>query len=233
MAEESLPQVAHLSSSPEPGAEAEAERERLRYLAFVNAAAIQTLLYASQIYAFSKESAGPLKPGVQSLEGAVKTVVGPVYDRFRDVPFDFLVFVDQKVGESVEELERRIPSAVKDASAMARSTAGEVQRTGLIASTAGLAHSVYVKYEPAVKALYAKYEPAAELAAASAWRSLNRLPLVPQVAQVVVPAAAHLSEKYNQAVTYSADKGYAVSAYLPFVPTERIGRVFSDEAIAH
>ncbi|KAG6496749.1 REF/SRPP-like protein OsI_017815 [Zingiber officinale] len=231
MAEESLPQIAHLSSSPEPGTEA--ERERLRYLEFVNAIAIQTVLYASRIYGFSKESAGPLKPGVQSLEGTVKTVVGPVYDKFHDVPFDFLKFIDQKVGESVEEVERRIPLAVKDASAMARLAAVEVQRTGLIASTAGLAHSVYAKYEPAVKALYAKYEPAAELAAASAWRSLNRLPLVPQVAQVVVPAAAHLSEKYNQAVTYTADKGYAVSAYLPLVPTERIGRVFSDEVTAH
>lgn len=138
-----------------------------------------------------------------------------------------------QVVESVEELERRIPSVVKDASAMGRSAASEVRRTGLIASTAGLAHSVYAEYEPAVKARYAKYESAAELAAASAWRSLNRLPLVPQVTQVVVPAAAHLSEKYNQAVTYSADKGYAVSSYLPLVPTERIGRVFSDEATAH
>lgn len=134
----------------------------------------------------------------------------------------------KQVEVTVQELDRRVPSVVKEASSAARSAAGEVQRAGLVGSAAGLVRSVYAKYEPAAKELYAKYEPAAEQAAASAWRSLNRLPLVPQVAQVVVPTAAHLSEKYNQAVSSSAEKGYAVSAYLPLVPTERMARVFGD-----
>ncbi|WOL18571.1 REF/SRPP-like protein isoform X1 [Canna indica] len=226
MADSQVPQSAQTAE------EAAAEQERLRYLAFVHAAAIQAALCVVRVYGYAKESAGPLKPGVQSVEGTVKTVVGPVYDKMHDVPFEFLKFVDRKVEESVQELERRVPTVVKEASVAARSVADEVQRTGLVGSAAGLVRSVYSKYEPAAKELYAKYEPAAEQAAASAWRSLNRLPLVPQVAQVVVPTAAHLSETYNQAVSYSAERGYAVSAYLPLVPTERIGRVFSGEAAA-
>ncbi|KAJ8501330.1 hypothetical protein OPV22_011882 [Ensete ventricosum] len=204
------------------------EQERLRYLEFVHAAAIHAGLCAARLYVYAKESAGPLRPGVQTVEGTVKTVVGPVYDKFHDVPFELLKFVDRKVEVTVQELDRRVPSVVKEASSAARSAAGEVHRSGLVGSAAGLVRSVYAKYEPAAKELYAKYEPAAEQAAASAWRSLNRLPLVPQVAQVVVPTAAHLSEKYNQAVSSSAEKGYAVSAYLPLVPTERMARVFGD-----
>ncbi|THU57167.1 hypothetical protein C4D60_Mb03t00660 [Musa balbisiana] len=217
-----------VTESPQIAQEEAMEQERLRYLEFVHAAAIHAVLCAARLYVYAKESAGPLRPGVQTVEGTVKTVVGPVYDKFHGVPFELLKFVDRKVEVTVQELDRRVPSVVKEASSAARSAAGEVQRAGLVGSAAGLVRSVYAKYEPAAKELYAKYEPAAELAAASAWRSLNRLPLVPQVAQVVVPTAAHLSEKYNQAVSSSAEKGYAVSAYLPLVPTERMARVFGD-----
>lgn len=34
---------------------------------------------------------------METVEANVKTVVGPVYDRFHDVPFEFLKFVDLKV----------------------------------------------------------------------------------------------------------------------------------------
>ncbi|WOK94705.1 REF/SRPP-like protein isoform X1 [Canna indica] len=224
-----------------------AEQERLRYLEFVHAAAIHAVLCVARMYICAKDSAGPLKPGVQSVEDTVKTVVGPVYDKYHGVPFELLKFVDRKVDESVQKVERRVPSVVKNASATAKTAAGEVHRSGLVGSAAGLARSVYAHYEPAAKGLYAryepaakeiyaKYEPAAEQAAASAWRSLNRLPLVPRVAQVVVPTAAQISEKYNKAVCSSAEKGYAVSAYLPLVPTKRIARVFAGEtpaAMAH
>jgi hypothetical protein len=56
---------------------------------------------------------------------------------------------------------------------------------------------------------------------------LNQLPLFPQVANAVLPKAAYCSEKYNEAVALSAEKGYRVSAYLPLVPTEKIAEVFA------
>ncbi|XP_008800832.2 stress-related protein-like [Phoenix dactylifera] len=190
--------------------EVEEEEQRLRYLELVHVAALQAVGCVATVYEYARERAGPLKPGVQTVEGTVKTVVGPVYDKFHDAPFELLKFVDRKVGESVQELERHVPSAVK-------SVAGEVQRAGVVGTAAGLA-----------RAARSRYEPAAERCAVSAWRSLNRLPLFPQVAQrAVVPAAAHLSESYNRAVCYSAEKGYAVSAYLPLVPTDRIAKVFA------
>lgn len=74
------------------------EEERLRYLQFVHAAAAHMIVCAAALYAYAKESAGPLKPGVETVEGTVKTVVGPVYDRFHYAPLHLLKFLDRKVN---------------------------------------------------------------------------------------------------------------------------------------
>lgn len=108
-----------------------------------------------------------------------------------------------------------------------KQVASEVKTAGVVETASGLAKTVYTKYEPAAKDLYTKYEPVAEQYAVSAWRSLNKLPLFPQVAQTVIPAAAFCSEKYNQTVQSSAEKGYKVASYLPLVPTDKIAKVFS------
>ena len=75
----------------------EEEEERLRYLEFVQQAAAQALVLAAAAYAYAKQGAGPLRPGVDHVEGTVKAVVGPVYDRFHAVPLDLLKFIDRKV----------------------------------------------------------------------------------------------------------------------------------------
>uniref|UniRef100_A0A2P2QMS9 Rubber elongation factor protein n=1 Tax=Rhizophora mucronata TaxID=61149 RepID=A0A2P2QMS9_RHIMU len=220
---------------------AKEEEERMKYLEFVQVGAIHAVLAFTNLYLYAKENSGLLKPGVETIEGTVKTVVGPVYDKFHDVPIELLKFVDRKVDESVNELDRRVPPVVKQVSAqafsaaqkapvVARSVASEVQRTRVKEGASELAKTVYTIYEPKAKELYTKYEPKAEQCAASAWRKLNQLPLFPQVAQVVLPTAAFCSEKYNQTVLHTAEKGYKVSSYLPLIPTERIAKVFSNGA---
>lgn len=168
------------------------------------------------LYSYAKERAGPLKPGVDTVEEAVKTVVGPVYDKFHQVPVEVLKYVDRKVDESVSELDRHVPTNVKKVSSQARSVVSEVCRAGVVDAASGLAKTVYTKYEPK-----------AEQCAVSAWRRLNQLPLFPHVASAVLPKAAYCTEKYNEAVVSSAQKGYKVSAYLPLVPTEKIAKVFT------
>jgi len=216
------------------------EEERLRYLQFVQAAAAHALVCAATLYAYAKQSAGPLKPGVETVEGTVKTVVGPVYDKYHGVPLELLKFVDRKVGASVEEIEKHVPTVVKEAPTLARSVVGQVHQTGVVNTATSLARTtltcaepvakdLYTKYQPVAKQLYSQYEHDVERRAAATWRALNRLPLVPQVAQIVVPTAAILSEKYNDVVSTGAERGYTVAAYLPLVPTERIARVFGDE----
>ncbi|XP_022743204.1 REF/SRPP-like protein At3g05500 [Durio zibethinus] len=216
------------------------EKQRLKYLEFVQVAAVYAVFCFINLYVYAKERSGPLKHGVETVEGTVKSVVRPVYDKYHDVPFELLKFVDRKVGESLSKMDGRVPllikqvsfeaiSAAQKAPGMARGVASEVQRAGVVSIASGYAKSVYTKYEPTAKELYAKYEPKAEQSAVSAWRKLNQLPLFPQVASIVVPTAAYYTEKYNQTVVSSAEKGYKVASYLPLVPTDKIAKVFSEE----
>lgn len=145
-----------------------------------------------------------------------------------------------QVDGLVQELDRHVPVVVKEASSqafsaahkvpeVARSVSSEVQRVGLVDTAAELAKAAYTRVQPTTKELFARYEPVAESYAVWAWRSLNRLPLFPEVANIAVPTAAHWSEKYNRSVVCMSDKGYTVSAYMPLVPTERIAKVFGGE----
>ncbi|KAL4352237.1 hypothetical protein GQ457_06G021010 [Hibiscus cannabinus] len=214
----------------------EEDEQRLKYLEFVQVAAVHAALSFTNLYLYAKERSGPLKPGVETVEGTVKSVVRPVYDKYHDVPVELLKFVDTKVDESVTKLDRRVPPVIKHVSTEAISAAqkapevaSDVQRAGVVNTASGYAKSVYTKCEPAAKEIYAKYEPKAEECAVSAWRKLNKLPLFPHVASVVVPTAAYCSDKYNQRVASGAEKGYKVASYLPLVPTEKIAKVFSQE----
>ncbi|KAG9444563.1 hypothetical protein H6P81_015903 [Aristolochia fimbriata] len=216
------------------------EVQQLKYLEFVQVAAFHAIVLFSNLYKFAKENSGPLKPGVQTVEGTVKNVIGPVYEKFHDVPSDLLKYADNKVEGLVKEVDRHVPSLVKVASCqalsaaqkapvVARSVASEVQRAGVVETAADLAKTAYIRLQPTAKDLYTKYEPVAERYAVTAWRSLNRLPLFPEVAHIVIPTAAYCTEKYNNAVRYSADRGYTVGSYMPLIPTERIAEVFGEE----
>ncbi|KAF6142630.1 hypothetical protein GIB67_015116 [Kingdonia uniflora] len=218
----------------------EENEQTLKYLDFVQIATLQFLACFSGIYNYAKDNSGPLKPGVQTVEDTVKTVIGPVYEKFHDVPFELLKFVDRKVDSSVSEVERHVPSllmqascqaysAAQNAPEMARSVALEVKRVGVVDTVTEIARTVYTKCEPTAKDLYAKYEPVAEQQAVWAWQKLNQLPVFPQVAQIVVPTAAYWSEKYNRAVVYTTKKGYRMSSYLPLVPIEKIAKTFGGE----
>ena len=76
----------------------EENTKKLKYLDFLQVAVIYAIVCLSSIYEYAKENSGPLKPGVQTVEGTVKTVIGPIYGRFHDVPFELLMFVDRKVS---------------------------------------------------------------------------------------------------------------------------------------
>ncbi|XP_071738326.1 stress-related protein-like isoform X2 [Rutidosis leptorrhynchoides] len=208
--------------------------KHLTYLEFVQSAVIYFVVCFSTVYDYAKENAGPLKPGVQTVENTVKTIIGPVYDRYQDVPLEILKFVDLKVGDALNELNRHVPELMKkipnqamyvvhNLPEVAKDLASEAFKT-----TQKMANTLYIKYEPTAKELYTNYEPVAEKYAVLTWRSLNKLPLFPQVAQIVVPTAAYFIDKYNYAVCYTTDKGYVVAQYLPLVPLDKIAKVFEE-----
>lgn len=82
----------------------QSEQERLKYLEFVQVAVVHAVVYASRAYGYAKDNSGPLKPSVETIESTLKTVVGPAYDKFQDVPVDVLKRVDRKVSFSTYHL---------------------------------------------------------------------------------------------------------------------------------
>lgn len=136
------------------------------------------------------------------------------------------------MSKFVEEIEKHIPSLMKEATHMACSVVEEVHRAGaagVVSLTVGIVNNAVSHIEPVAKDLYTKYEPKAEKYVVTAWRALNHLPFVPQVAHVVVPTVVNLSYMYNCVVCIGAEEGYKVATFLPLVPTEIIIRVFAVE----
>lgn len=70
---------------------------KLKHLGFVMILAINAVEMVSNLYDYVKQNFSPLKSAVGTLENAVKAVVGPVYNKFKDVPGEVLVFLNKKV----------------------------------------------------------------------------------------------------------------------------------------
>lgn len=137
------------------------------------------------------------------------------------------------MDDGLNELNRRVPS-LKQLPNKAKYVAHNLPEVAkdlvheALQLAIKMANALYVKYEPTAKQLYANYEPVAEKYAVSTWRSMNKLPVFPQVAQIAVPTGAYLLEKYNYTVSYTAEKGYVVAQYLPLVPIDKIAKVFEE-----
>ncbi|CAM8979826.1 unnamed protein product [Rhodiola kirilowii] len=89
-----------------------ADEHQLRHLEFVQEAILHALLYFSKLYNVAKDTSGPLKPGVQTVEATIKSVLEPVYKKFHDVPIKVIKYIDDKVDESMTSLKDIVPPAV-------------------------------------------------------------------------------------------------------------------------
>ncbi|KAL8100959.1 stress-related protein [Apium graveolens] len=125
-----------------PAQSVKVDDKKLKYLNFVQVVAIYVIVLFSSIYKYAKGNAGPLKSGIQTVEGAVKAVTGPVYHKFHNVPFQLLVFVDHKVDELMTEIDHHTPSLIKEASTLARAIALDVKRAGVVETATNVAKTV-------------------------------------------------------------------------------------------
>ncbi|KAL7001247.1 hypothetical protein U1Q18_002399 [Sarracenia purpurea var. burkii] len=62
------------SDAKQPTETVQEDGKRLKYLDFVQAAVIYVIVCFSTLYEYAKENSGPLKPGVQTVQGTVKAV---------------------------------------------------------------------------------------------------------------------------------------------------------------
>lgn len=198
---------------------AEAGKEsNLKYLGAVHAVVVQATAYLLALYTVAKDSSGPLRPGVENVEGTVKTVVGPVYHKMQGKPFELLQFVDSKVDETLALVDGVVPQFLKEKSYqaydlarqlsdMARAIIADVQKQG-VTETA----STY----------YQTYEPVAEQLTYHAWLKILTLPYVPQAVNFAAPAAKFGAQQYNYMASAWKEKHLPLSGVIPLVPIERI-----------
>eukprot|EP00271_Cylindrocystis_brebissonii_P015441 TRINITY_DN38337_c0_g1_i1.p1 TRINITY_DN38337_c0_g1~~TRINITY_DN38337_c0_g1_i1.p1 ORF type:complete len:211 (+),score=47.83 TRINITY_DN38337_c0_g1_i1:159-791(+) len=192
----------------------------MKYLGFFREAVVRGIVYVYSIYDWAKSSSGPLRPGVDKVEGLVKAIVGPVYSKLEGKPDEFLQFVDAKVDSVLITLDSYIPTFVKHRSSQgytfarnapdhAKLVAGKIKEKGVTVT----AKDYFDQYSPVVKD-YGYY----------GWKQLLALPLVPQIVKAVTPSAAHIGATYNSFADYAVanETLKPVGAYLPKVPVEDI-----------
>jgi hypothetical protein len=200
----------------------ESKSQELKHLGFVRVAAIQTLACLSNLYDYAKQNSGPLRSLVGTVEGSVTTVVGPVYEKFKDVPDNLLAFVDKKVDEATYKFDKHAPPyakrVVKRAHGYVEKASEKAQRFVNEAQTGG----------PRAAFHYAatEYKHFVLNQTVRLWVGVNHWSPIHTVSQKAAPKAAQLSDKYNHLVTDLTTKGYTVFGYLPLVPIDDIAEAF-------
>ncbi|XWS69249.1 hypothetical protein CRYUN_Cryun04dG0163100 [Craigia yunnanensis] len=200
--------------------EFENKNQDMKHLAFVRVAAIRTLVCVSNLYEYAKQNSGPLRSTVGTVEGAVTTVVGPVYEKFKDVPDHLLGFLDKKVDEAAHKFDEHAPSAAKQVISQAKDlvhkTAQKAQKLVVEARTNGPRGAFHYAA--------AEYKQFVLVNSTKLWVKLNHNSAFHSVAEMIVPKAANLSGKYNCLVKDMSGKGYPVFGYLPLVPVDELGK---------
>ncbi|XP_027342599.1 REF/SRPP-like protein At1g67360 [Abrus precatorius] len=200
----------------------EVEGEQLKHLVFVKIAAIKAFVCVSNLYYYAKQNSGPLRSAVGTVECTVATVLGPVYNKFKSVPQDLLLFVDNKVDEATHKFDEYAPPLVKQVATQAKGLIEEVTHkservVGEAQSGGPRAAAHYVATESKQIVL---------VGSVKLWGGLNHYSPFHAVAEMAVPTVAHWSEKYNHVVKHMSGKGYAVFGYLPLIPIDDIAKAF-------
>ncbi|KAL3649885.1 hypothetical protein CASFOL_006288 [Castilleja foliolosa] len=208
-------------ASSQVGVEGKSDMQ-LKHLGFVRILTINAVVLVSNLYDHAKQNSGSLKSAVDTVENAVTTVVGPVYDRLKGVPTDLLVFLDRKVDEGTHYFDKFAPPAAKNvvlkaevifkkAYQAAQDLAAEAKVAGPLAAItrAGRISKHFAVNQSAV-----------------VWYKVNQHAALRGVTVIVVPTAAHWSQKYNNLVKDLTVKGYYMFNYVPLVPVEDLAKAY-------
>ncbi|CAN8238609.1 unnamed protein product [Cochlearia groenlandica] len=201
------------------------EQTGLKHLGLVRIATIQILFGVTSLYGFAKRNSGPLKSSVAKVEGAVASVVTPVYDKFKDVPDSLLLFLDHKVDEASFKFDKHAPPMAKQivsqASALISKATEKAQSFVKEARTGG----------PKAAFTYAATEYKYFLVTNSVrvWSKLDKYKPIHAVGGKALPVAAHVSGIYNDLVTDMTQMGYHVVGYLPLVPVDDFVKAYEKQ----
>ncbi|XP_027334874.1 REF/SRPP-like protein At1g67360 isoform X2 [Abrus precatorius] len=210
-------------------ARVESNNKELKHLGFVRIAAIQTYVFASNLFEYAKQNSGPLRSAVGTVESTVTTVLGPVCNKFKGVPDDVLVFVDNKVDEATRKFDEHAPPFAKQLADQAKCVIQKVtHEAGKFACEARSGGPRAAIHHVATESKHFLLINSVKL-----WNGLNHYPPVHALAEMAVPTAAHWSEKYNHVIKVMTEKGYSVVGYLPLIPIDEIAKAFKQQGEAN
>ncbi|XWS22756.1 hypothetical protein CRYUN_Cryun29cG0063600 [Craigia yunnanensis] len=182
-------------------------------------AAIHALVCLSNLYEYAKQKSGPFKSTVGTVEGAISTVVGPVYEKFKEVPDHLLGFLDKKVDEASHKFDEHAPAAAKQVVSQAQDLVHKAaQKAQKLVDEARINGA-----RGALRYAIAEYKLFVLVNSTKLWVKLNHNSAFHSVAEKVIPTAANLSEKYNCVVKDMSGKGYPVIGYMPLIPVDELG----------
>uniref|UniRef100_A0A803M6N8 REF/SRPP-like protein n=1 Tax=Chenopodium quinoa TaxID=63459 RepID=A0A803M6N8_CHEQI len=186
------------------------EQQELKHLGFVRAAAINTIVWLTNLYDYAKINSGPLRSAVGTVEGAVTTVVTPVYNKFKDVDVASAKF-DEHAPPLAKQVVTQVNVVIDQTTQLAKEVVHQAQVGG-----------------PLAAAQYAANESKELVLCQSVkiWSKLDKFPPIHMVAEMTVPTAAHWSEKYNKTISELRGKGYDVFSYVPLIPIDEISKAF-------
>ncbi|KAI4343390.1 hypothetical protein L6164_010743 [Bauhinia variegata] len=210
--------------------EVEVKNQELKHLGFVRVAAIQALVCVSNLYEYAKPNSGPLRSLVGTVENTVSSVLGPVYQKFKDIPNDLLVFVDNKVDVATEIFDVHAPPFAKQVASQTKcliqKVSDKTEKLVKEARSGGPRAAVHQATNESKQFLLTQ--------TVKLWTRLDHYPPFHAVAETAVPTAAHLSDKYNHVIKDMTEKGYTVAGYLPLIPIDKIAKAFKqgDDEVA-
>lgn len=189
---------------------------------------MQAAAYLATLYSYAKESSGPLKPGVDNVEGTVKTVVGPVYQKVEGKPYMLLQYFDSKVDETLNYVDGVVPKYVKEKSYQALDVAKQAPDAarGFVADVQS--RGVY----STASSYYERYEPVAEQLTYEAWQQILKVPFVPQAVNVAAPAVKFGATQFNSIAKGLKSKNLPLACYIPLVPIEKLEEAMKPAATA-
>ncbi|KAF8378005.1 hypothetical protein HHK36_029338 [Tetracentron sinense] len=191
----------------------------LKYLGFMRIAAINSLEYLTKFYDRAKQNSGSLKSGVESVEGTVTTIIGPVREKYKNVPKNFLAYLDKKVDGASNKFDKHAPALAKKVVSKSLSV---LQKTSQVTKTL-VTEARTNGPSAAANQAGTQFKQFLLIQAVKGWSRLNQIPSV----QKVIPMLTQLSEKYNTVVAGMVKKGYPIVSNIPLVPIEKIGKVFN------
>ncbi|KAF7124095.1 hypothetical protein RHSIM_Rhsim12G0025900 [Rhododendron simsii] len=195
---------------------------QLKRLGFVRMIAINALVCVSNLYEYAKQSSGPLKSTVETVESTVTTVVGPVYLKFKGVPDDLLVFLDEKVDEVANKFDEHAPPSAKQAVIKAQSMvhkASEVAQSFIREAQVGGPSAAFHYAGSLCMHLFL-------CAMARLWYVTNQITALHVLAQMAVPTVNQWLEKYNVTIVDLATKGYTLFSHFPQIPIDEIAKAY-------